>query len=83
MRKLLEKFGIIYILHGISMLHHRQIRPFVLAPLLINILIFALATWYVWNRGSELSEYLEFELPCWRGSSPPPSTGSWPPRPRR
>ncbi len=65
MRKLLEKFGIIYILHGISMLHHRQIRPFVLAPLLINILIFALATWYVWNRGSELSEYLEFELPDW------------------
>lgn len=62
---MLKKFGIYYIIYGIKMLRFSEIRTFILIPLAINILIFAIATSYVWYRTSELAEYVEFELPDW------------------
>lgn len=62
---MLKKFGIYYIIYGIKMLRFSEIRTFILIPLAINILIFAMATSYVWYRTSELAEYVEFELPDW------------------
>jgi CysZ protein len=62
---MLKKFGIYYLLYGIKMLRFKEIRSYVLIPLIVNILIFAFATAYVWHKASELAEYIEFELPDW------------------
>ena len=41
--------GIGYLLKGAQLLHHPKLRVFVLIPLLINILIFASAFWFLFT----------------------------------
>ncbi len=62
---MLRKLGIYYILFGLKMILHPQIRKFAIIPLLINILFFAVATYFVWVLGQDFKDYLDFELPQW------------------
>ncbi|MBQ8706679.1 MAG: sulfate transporter CysZ [Succinivibrionaceae bacterium] len=62
---MLKNLGIYYLIYGIRMLRYGEIRKFLLIPLGINVLVFALATFFVIRWGGELKEYMDFEMPYW------------------
>jgi CysZ protein len=57
--------GISYLLKGAKLLSHPKLRIFVLIPLLINILIFASAFWFLFSAISEWIQTYMAALPEW------------------
>ncbi len=57
--------GIAYAFSGFSLIMKKGIRPFVLMPLLINIVIFSLAIWLGYNQFDGLMERMLGWLPGW------------------
>jgi len=55
--------GLGYLLKGIQLLRHPQLRIFVLIPLLINVLIFASAFWFLFSSITTWIETYMQELP--------------------
>ena len=54
--------GMHYVLKGFSLITQKGIRPFVVLPLLINILIFSAG---VWLATSQVERWMEQLLPTW------------------
>ena len=57
--------GLSYLLKGAKLLSHPKLRIFVLIPLMINILIFASAFWFLFSAISEWIQTYLSELPTW------------------
>ena len=57
--------GISYLLKGAKLLSHPKLRIFVLIPLMINILIFASAFWFLFSAVSEWIQSYMAALPDW------------------
>jgi len=57
--------GASYVLEGFALLGRPGIRPYVVAPLLINIVLFGGALWWGWSQLSQLSAVVESWLPSW------------------
>ena len=57
--------GISYLLKGAKLLSHPKLRFFVLIPLLINILIFASAFWFLFSAISDWIQSYIADLPTW------------------
>ena len=55
--------GLGYLLKGIQLLRHPQLRVFVLIPLLINVLIFASAFWFLFSSITTWIESYMQDLP--------------------
>lgn len=56
-----------YLLKGFSLLGKRGLRRFVLAPLLINVLLFGSLLWWAYGWVGAVSGYLVGWLPAWLG----------------
>jgi CysZ protein len=54
-------------LRGVSLLTEPALRPFVIVPVLINIVVFTAAIWYAAGRFGELMARLEAAIPTWLG----------------
>nr|CAA6829298.1 MAG: Sulfate transporter, CysZ-type [uncultured Thiotrichaceae bacterium] len=54
--------GISYLFTGLSLITQKRIRPFVVVPLLINILVFSGG---IWLASSQVSSLMERLLPSW------------------
>ncbi|MDH5435865.1 MAG: sulfate transporter CysZ [Gammaproteobacteria bacterium] len=54
--------GVRYLLSGFQLITQPGLRPFVLIPLLVNILLFTMAIWYGTNA---FEGYIESLLPSW------------------
>ncbi len=52
-------------LRGISLLTEPALRPFVIVPVLINIVVFTAAIWYAASRFGDLMARLEAAVPDW------------------
>jgi len=57
--------GIKHALSGFSLITKKGIRPFVVLPLLINIVVFSLAIWLSWSQFNSLMDSLLGWLPGW------------------
>ena len=55
--------GLGYLLKGIQLLKHPQLRIFVLVPLLINVVIFASAFWFLFSSITVWIESYMQDLP--------------------
>ncbi|MDN2663072.1 sulfate transporter CysZ [Psychromonas sp. 14N.309.X.WAT.B.A12] len=55
--------GLGYLFKGVQLLRHPQLRVFVLVPLLINVLIFASAFWFLFTSITDWIETYMQELP--------------------
>ncbi len=54
-----------YLSKGLTILTHREIRPFVIVPLLINLIIFIALNIYLFSHMDDLSHWLISFLPEW------------------
>lgn len=54
-----------YAFKGLGLITHPGLRRFVMIPLLINVLLFAGAVWYLASEFSELIDWALGELPKW------------------
>ncbi len=54
--------GITYAARGLSLITHKGIRPFVVVPLLINILLFSAG---IWLASHQIDSWMERLLPSW------------------
>jgi CysZ protein len=59
------KDGFGYFLEGFKLINKPGIRPYVLIPLVINITLFAFATWYCFGIFSEWLNWLIKSIPSW------------------
>lgn len=57
--------GISYLLKGAKLLSHPQLRLFVLIPLMINVVIFASAFWFLFSAISDWIQSYMAALPDW------------------
>ncbi|MCV6613772.1 MAG: sulfate transporter CysZ [Cellvibrionaceae bacterium] len=57
--------GAEYILSGATLMLHRKLRIFILVPILVNLLIFALTTATLFAKFSSATEWLTGFLPDW------------------
>ena len=64
MTKLLQS-GPEYLLQGLRLLNHPRIRWFVLGPILINLVLFVLLTWFALEQFNSLLSWLIAKIPSW------------------
>jgi len=57
--------GTRYMLRGVTLLTQPALRPFVIVPVLINIVVFTAAIWFAVSRFDALMERLESGIPSW------------------
>jgi len=57
--------GAMYLFKGFGMLNQPGIRPFVVVPLIINILVFAVCGWFMMSWLSDWIDQLMADLPSW------------------
>lgn len=57
--------GIGFAFSGFSLVLKKGIRPFVVVPLLINILVFSLGIWFAWSQFDALMNQMLGWLPSW------------------
>jgi len=57
--------GISFAFSGFSLITKKGIRPFVLVPLLINIVVFSLGIWLAWSRFEGMMDSMLGWLPSW------------------
>ncbi|PCJ93770.1 MAG: sulfate transporter CysZ [Porticoccaceae bacterium] len=54
-----------YLLQGLRLLNHPRIRWFVLGPILINLVLFVLLTWFAIDQFSSLLIWMTDKIPSW------------------
>ena len=59
------RIGPTYLLQGMRLLHHRQLRWLVLWPLLINAFLFVGLTWLAIDQFGQLLTWLTSKIPAW------------------
>ncbi len=57
--------GFLSLFQGFALLRHKGIRPFVVVPFLINVVIFSLAVWILYEQFEMLMGHFTFVLPGW------------------
>ena len=57
--------GLQYFFRGLTLLPQRGIREFVVIPLLINLLVFALTTWFLWGLTDTITQWATTQLGDW------------------
>nr|CRH04497.1 conserved membrane protein of unknown function[similar to CysZ Protein] [Candidatus Magnetococcus massalia] len=57
--------GVSYLFKGLPLLTHKRVRPFVLIPLLINIVLFSFGIYYLMGLSEELKVMAADYLPSW------------------
>lgn len=54
-----------YLLQGLRLLNHPRLRWFVLGPILINLVLFVLLTWFAIDQFSSLLTWMTDKIPSW------------------